>query len=63
MLRQNSCSVANVRVNVPSAAHVRCLALPTGCRRPAGGGERVGLKVEFLLQDSGEDELGSDDGD
>lgn len=27
------------------------------------GGERVGLKVQFLLQNPGEDELGSDDGD
>lgn len=52
-------------VNVP---------LVPSCSRPSsrsayrlqtasGGGERVGLKVEFLLQDPGEDELGSDDGD
>lgn len=68
----------NYKANDAEAEFLQCSKRsgqrPVGCSRPlprsayrlqtaCGGGERVGLKVEFLLQDSGEDELGSDDGD
>lgn len=72
LLKANDAEAAFLRwskrsgVGVPlvlSGSHVRCQAAD-GLRGGVGGGaERVGLKVQFLLQDPGEDELGGDDGD
>lgn len=66
MPRQRRCSGANVQASASrwfSAALTSVARLRTACGGAWGGAERVGLKVQFLLQDPGEDELGGDDGD